>query len=583
MKPISERSDIAYEFGPFRLEPGNRVLLQAGVVVSLSPKAFDTLLALIQRGGAVVDKDALLRRIWPDTDVEENSVAKAVSEVRKGLGEDPRIGRYVVTVSGRGYRFAASVRTIRATSETTSLAVLPFVTISADTADQYLGVGMADALIAKLCRVRGLVVRPTSSILKYAGMEGASRLASTELDVDAVIDGSIRRAGDRIRVSVQLTHTRTTSTLWAEQFAEDVADVFAVEDSISERVMSALMPKLSGPDLLVATKRYTSDHRAYESYMKGRVFSARRTMAGLLTGIDHFTQAIERDRSYALAYAGLAEAHTMLGISGAALESLAPASTIPHARVAAARALELDGDLVDARVTLALITFFYDWNYVEAERAFKDILASRQDFGPAHHRYAMALAFMGRYDEALDEVERARELEPTSAIINANAGRVLYHARQYDAALQRLRTAIEMEPAFSVTHHRLGLVFEAQHLLGPALAAFEEAQRLAEGGSVATAAIGHVHALAGRHQEARQTLDELIDRAKVRYVSSALIAEIYAALGDFDNAFAWLSQACDERSPGMTALQVNPRFDRLRSDRRFMALLTRAGIPQIAT
>ena len=238
--------------------------------------------------------------------------------------------------------------------------------------------------------------------------------------------------------------------------------------------------------------------------------------------------------------------------------------------------------MVDARVTLALITFFYDWNYVEAERAFKDILAARQDFGPAHHRYAMALAFMGRHEEALDEIERARALEPTSAIINANAGRVLYHARQYDAAVRQLRMAIEMEPGFSVTHHRLGLVFEAQHLFAPALAAFEEAQRLAEGGSVATAAIGCVHALAGRQREARQTLDALIERAKVRYVSAALIAEIYAALDDADSAFAWLGQACDERSPGIPALQVNPRFDRLRSDRRFRALLARAGIPPIA-
>jgi TolB-like protein/tetratricopeptide (TPR) repeat protein len=460
--------------------------------------------------------------------------------------------------------------------------VLPFVILGADEAHEYLAVGMADALIAKLCRVRQLVVRPTSSILKYAGMERASRLAGTELDVDAVIEGSIRRAGDRIRVSVQLTHTRTMSTVWAEQFDEDVADVFALEDSISGRVMSALTPRLSGQDLLVATKRNTSDRHAYESYMKGRVFAARRTMAGLLTGIDHFTRAIEHDRGYAVAYAGLAEAHAILGISGAALETLAPASTIPHARVAAARALELDRDLVDARVTLALIAFFYDWNYSDAERAFKDVLASRQDFGPAHHRYAMALAFMGRHDEALDEIERARALEPTSAIINANAGRVLYHARQYDAALQQLRMAIEIEPGFCVTHHRLGLVFEAQHRLGPALAAFEEAQRLAEGGSVATAAIGYVHALAGRQQEARQTLDALIERARVRYVSAALIAEIYTALDDVDSAFTWLGQACDERSPGMAALQVNPRFDRLRSDRRFMALLNRAGIPPIA-
>ena len=582
MKTNDERADIAYEFGPFRLDPGNRVLLNSGVAVSLSPKAFETLLVLIQHAGAVVDKSVLLKRIWPDTDVEENSVAKAVSEVRKALGEDPRIGRYVVTASGRGYRFAASVRTIHPTPETTSLAVLPFVILGGDTAHEYLAVGMADALIAKLCRVRQLVVRPTSAILKYAGMERASRLAGTELDVDAVIEGSIRRAGDRIRVSVQLTQTRTTSTIWAEQFDDDVADVFALEDSISGRVMASLTPKLSGQDLLVATKRYTSDRHAYESYMKGRVFAARRTMAGLLTGIDHFTQAIERDRRYALAYAGLAEAHTMLGISGAALETLAPARTIPTAKAAATRALELDRDLVDARVTLALITFFYDWHYLDAERAFKDILASRQDFGPAHHRYAMVLAFMGRHDEALDEIEQARALEPTSAIINANAGRVLYHARQYDAALQRLRTAIEMEPGFSVTHHRLGLVFEAQHLLEPALAAFEEAERLAEGGSVATAAIGCVHALAGRRREAQQNLDALIERAKVRYVSPALIAEIYTALDDVDSAFTWLGRACDERSPGMTALQVNPRFNRLRSDRRFMALLTRAGIPPIA-
>jgi TolB-like protein/Tfp pilus assembly protein PilF len=582
MKTIDERGEIAYEFGPFRLDPSNRVLLKEGVTVSLSPKAFDTLLVLIQHGGAVVDKSVLLKQIWPDTDVEENSVAKSVSEARKALGEDSRMGRYVVTASGRGYRFAAALRTIRATPETTSLAVLPFLTLGADKAHDYLAVGMADALIARLCRVRQLVVRPTSSIVKYAGMERASRLAGTELDVDAVIEGSIRRAGDRIRVSVQLTHTKTTSTLWAEQFDEDVADVFALEDSISERVMSALTPKLSGQDLLVATKRYTSDRHAYESFMKGRVFAARRTMAGLLTGIDHFTQAIERDRRYAVAYAGLAEAHTMLGISGAALETLSPASTIPHARVAAARALELDSDLVDARVTLALITFFYDWNYIDAERAFKDIVASRQDFGPAHHRYAMALAFMGRHDEALDEIERARALEPTSAIINANAGRVLYHARQYDAALQQLRMAIEMEPGFCVTHHRLGLVFEAQHLLGPALAAFEEAQRLAEGGSVATAAIGYVHALAGREREARQILDALIERTRAHYVSAALIAEIYTALDDVESAFTWLGQACDERSPGMTALQVNPRFDRLRSDRRFMALLTRAGIKPIA-
>ena len=564
-----------YEFGPFRVDAGQRLLLRGGTPVPILPKSFDALVALVSRSGQLVDKDALLGVVWPEAAVEENSLAKAISDIRKALGEDPRTPRFIVTVSGRGYRFAGPVTSVDGQPSAPRIAVLPFSNLAAERGYEHLAIGLADALITRLSRIPSLVVRPTGSILKYANVEKDPAGAARELNVDFVLDGSIRRSGDRIRVSVQLVGAATGGALWADTFDERLDDIFAVEDSISTRVAGALALRLSGEEKQSLARHQTESPDAYQLYLKGRFFWSKRTGEGCHRAIEYFERAIALDPRYALAYVGLADSWVMLGLQVSLMGGEAPQQTMPHAKAAAARALALDGLLAEVHASLGQISVFYDWDWPAAERGFLRSLALNPNYLNARHWYAMALSHMQRHDEALTEMGRALQLDPVSLYVNGNYGRLLYFARRYDEAVAHMERTLELDPAFAFTRFRMGIACEGAGLLERAIDEYRLAQSLSNGGPLATAALGYALGAAGRVADARAVLDELLELAARRYVSAASIADVYLGLGERDKALEWLSTAVDERANAIGALRVNPRYDVLRNDPRFERLVER--------
>jgi TolB-like protein/tetratricopeptide (TPR) repeat protein len=567
-----------YEFGPFRLDLGRRALFRGDELLPLAPKSMDTLSLLMESAGAAVDKATLLSRVWSDTAVEENSLAKAISEIRRALGEEARTAGIIVTVPGHGYRFGAAVNRVRPGNQSNRLAVLPLLNLSGNADDEYLAVGLADALITRLSRIQQVVVRPTSAILRFADRERDAVAAARQLDADSVVEGTLRRDGDRFRVTVQLVGARTGAIEWAGTFDEKVTDIFALEDVIAERIVAALTLTLTGEEQRSLRKSTTHSGAAYESYLEGRFHWNKRTAEGCERAIACFERAIASDPNYVLAYSGLADAHVALGIQGIVLSGLSPSATFPKARTAIASALSLDEGVAEVYTSLGQVNFFYDWDFTAAESAYRRSIALNPNYATAHHSYAMALTFLNRQAAAMAEIEQARALEPFSPIINANLGRVLYHARRYEEAIAHLEKTLELDPSFVLTHHRLGLAFEANGMYEEATREFTIVQRLSGGGPFATAALGCVYAMSGRRRDAEQLLESLLETARQQYVAAPLIAEMCIGLGDYDRAFGWLDRGIEERSSVLVGLLVNPRYQPVRDDPRFQRIIERVGL-----
>ncbi len=651
-----------YEFGSFRLDGVNRSLSQGEVPVLLTPKAFDMLLLLVENAGRLLDKDELMKRLWPDTIVEEGNLTQNIFVLRRALGESPDGQRYIETIPKRGYRFVAGVKEIWEEEDTLvvaeqtryravidedvvvpeiapegsgieairgpetadrgskgarlaifssrsfifgivllvglmaalyyweissrtkqpeiearvrSIAVLPFKPLSADGSDEYLGLGMADTLITKLSNVRQLIVRPTSATLKYTNPQQDPVAAGREQQVEAVLEGSIQRSGEKVRVTVRLLSVGDGRPLWAYQCNEQqCTDLFAVQDAISEQVTEALIVKLSGEDRKRLTKRYTENIEAYQLYLKGRYFWNKRTEEGLKKGIEYFNQSLGKDSKYALAYAGLAECYGQLSYYGGS----PPKEASLKAEAAATKALELDETLAEAHTALAVVRHHYDFDWSGAEREYQRAIELDPHYASAHHRYGNFLVNLGQFDRALAELKRAQDLDPLSLVINKTAGDPYYFGRHYDRAIEQFRQTLEMDKNFYLAHMFLGMAYEQQGRFLEALAEFQTARQLNDIPRV-VAAIGHAYALLGQRDRAEQTLDELNRLAAHRYVSPYDIATIHTALGDVNRAITWLQRANEDRAEWLVWMGVDPRLDRLRSDVRFQDLLRRVGLP----
>ena len=595
-----------YEFGPFRLHSGTRRLLRDGQPVVLTAKAFDTLLALVEHCGRLVEKDELMRWLWPDTVVEEANLTQTIFMLRKVLGERPGEHSYIATIPRRGYQFVASVReappadrsaTLRSSATaaaevgtvperrtaagapTRSLAVLPFTSLAPEGGDEYLGLGMADALITRLGNIREIIVRPTSAVRRYVGVTPDAATAGRELAVDAVLEGFVQRAGERIRVSVQLISVQAAAPFWGEWFDEKFTDIFSLEDSISQRIAGALSANLTGEEKRRLTKRYTHDPAAYESYLKGRFHWNRRSEDDLKKAIAHFERAVEQDPGYALAYSGLADCHTLLGSAGYDAEP--PREAFAKARSAAMKALEIDQDLAEAQTSLALVRFRMDWDWAGAERAFSRAIELNPGHASAHHFLSLLLSALERADEAIVSIRRARELDPLSLIIGTAVGRVHHFARQYDRAIEACRKTLEMEPAFAGAHLDLGLACLQKSMFGEAVDELRQALTLSGERSTVLAVLGYAYALSGERAAALQTLDQLHERARQHHVPSLHTAYVHIGLGNFDRAFDWMEKGYQERAGLLVYLKVEPIFDPLRSDPRFAALLRGLQFPPV--
>jgi DNA-binding winged helix-turn-helix (wHTH) protein/TolB-like protein/Tfp pilus assembly protein PilF len=634
----------SYEFGPFRLDAGERVLLQDGQFVPLRPKDLELLLALVENSGRLIEKDELLRRVWPDSFVEEANLSHHVFTLRRVLGDDREASRYIETVPRRGYRFVAPitkkgetrggsvavpddaappeqaadrashadpgeatpriifqwrafafatlasilavalatiiyswVSSKRASGRASArhvIAVLPFKAVVPSQRDEALELGMADTLITKLGSIRDIRTRPIGAVRQYTSLEQDPIAAGRALRVAIVLDGSIQRAGDRIRVTVRLLSVEDGATVWAGQFDEPFTDIFAVQDAISDHVTRSLAVRLSTGEKRLLAKRYTDNVAAYELYLKGRFFWNKRTDDGMKNAIDYFRQAIAMAPDYSLAYSGLADSYALLSIVG----NIAPHQTFPQAREAAERALALDDTLAEAHTSLAFVKEAFDWDWGGADRAYRRALDLDPNYPSAHHRHGLFLCVLARCDEGLAQLEQARQLDPTSVIINMDAGLGYYIARRYDEAIDRLRNAIELDPTSARPHFYLADCFVQKGMLDEAIAAARTASELSQGR--AAAALAFTYAAAGRRAEARQILQELTVQAQNAYVSPLAAAAAYVALGEHDTAFAWLEKGIDQRAYVTARVPTDPRFDALRSHPRYRDLVRRLGFPQ---
>jgi TolB-like protein/DNA-binding winged helix-turn-helix (wHTH) protein len=636
---MSEQTHHIYEFGPFRLDAQKRLLLRDGQLVKLFPKEFDTLLALVEKSGQDVKKEELMRRIWPDSFVEESNLTTNISHLRKALGENARQRQYIVRAPGGGYRFIADVKEVGAEKASEpavereeapvrepsraaavapgwrkfrlaflaavmlitlaviaishfwqrrqtaaappasmaashipvqSIAVLPFKPLAPDSRDESLEMGMADTLITRLSNIRQVIVRPTSAVRKYTGPEQDAVSAGREQGVDAVLEGSIQRSGDKVRVTAQLLNVRDGSLLWGYKCVEQCTDIFAVQDLVAERVATALMLKLTGEERESLTKRYTADTEAYQLYLKGRYFLNKSTEEDFRKSIEYFRQALEKDPNYALAYAGLADSYAQLGNYGL----ISMKESHPLAREAATRALEIDEKLGEAHASLAFILTNYYWDWGEAEKRFKRAIELNPNYAMAHNWYSQYLSFMGRTDEAIREAKRAQELDPLSLFNNSTIGFVLYLARQYDQAIAAAIKTLELDRNFAVAHMIIGLSYLQKKMYEESISELQKAKNHPD----SRALLGYAYAVAGKRDKARKILTELDKLSTQKYVASAPVAIICIGLGEKDQALERLEKAYDERLWEIGMLKVLPVFDPLRSDPRFTALLRRVNL-----
>ncbi|HEX8844485.1 MAG TPA: tetratricopeptide repeat protein [Pyrinomonadaceae bacterium] len=456
-----------------------------------------------------------------------------------------------------------------------SIAVLPFKQLGGEAGDEYFGLGMADVLITRLSNIRQIIVRPTSAVLKYSGQAHDPVAAGRELSVDSVLEGSVHRAGEQIRVTVRLVSVRDGAPLWAEKFDAKFTDIFKVQDSISEQVARALMLKLSSEEQVRLMRRYTENTEAYQAYLKGRYFWNKRTEEGFQKGIEYFQQAIDLDSNYALAHAGLADSYTLLVVYGV----LPPRGAMTKARTAALRALEIDDKLAEAHTSLAHVKKWYEWDFFAGpETEYKRAIELNPNYATAYHWYGLHLAGMGRFDEAVAEMRRSLEIDPLSLISNANLGWILYVARQYDEAIEQLQKTLEMDPNFARARVYLGRVYLQKGMYAEAIRELQKAMTLLEGNNFVLAALGHAYGASGRRDEAQRVLDQLRERSKREYISAYDIARIYTGLGDKEQALRWLERAYEDKAAQLIWLKVDPQLDSLRSDLRFTDLLRRMNL-----
>jgi DNA-binding winged helix-turn-helix (wHTH) protein/tetratricopeptide (TPR) repeat protein/predicted Ser/Thr protein kinase len=583
--PERTESNRLFAFGPFRLDPASRRLLRDGHPVALPPKAFDVLLMLVEHRGRLVEKEEILRRIWPDVVVEEGNLTQHVFTLRKLLGESEN-QRYVVTVPRRGYQFVAEVlevprgaariaqgpRDEEPRAQLKSLAVLPFAPLGLDETDQYLGFGMADALIMRLGNLRQVIVRPTSAIRRYVGTAADPTVAGRDLRVDLVLEGSIQRAHERVRVTVQLVSVETGAALWGARFDEQLNDILAVQDSIAERLATALVPKLTEDEHRRLAGRGTDDVAAHQACLKGRFYLNRRTHDAIRKAVEQFEHAVARDPQYALAYAGLADCYTILSSAGYEADAHA---AMEQARAAAVKAVALDDELAEAHAALALVRFRLDWQWIEAEREFTRAIQLNPGFATAHHLFALYLSAMGRTAEARAAIQRARELDPLSLIINAATGRIMHFARAYHDAVRECEATLALDADFAEAHMNLGMSYLEIGRHEDAICELQRASELSGRRALMQAVLGYAYAIAGQEEEARRAVDDLRPQVERRDASAVLLAYPYAGLGEIGRALDALERGFTERAGLLIYLKVEPMFDRLRGEARFAALMRR--------
>ncbi len=508
--------------------------------------------------------------IQPETDAQ-----KPKNEDRKPKNEN-RNFKFIALISVlivsalAAFYFWKSASNSASGAKIKTIAVLPFKPLIAENRNESLELGMADTLISKLSGGE-TVVRPINAVRKFNNLEQDSLAAGRELGTEAVLDGTIQTTGDRIRISAKLLRTSDGKSLWTGQFDEKFTDIFAVQDSISEKVLAALSLTLNGNESRRLGKRDTQNVEAYQLYMKGRFHHFKLNYAEAQKGIEYYRQAIAIDPNYALAYAGIADAYRSFALTS----DVDSNDVMPKAKAAALKAIELDETLADAHTALGFIIFFYDWDWAAAEKEYKRALELNPNSADTHQAYGHLLSNLGRHSEALSEIKRAKEIEPLNLRTNAFEGQFLLHAGQTDAAIENLQKAIDLEPSFWMTHLFAASAYTEKGLFDKAFSEGIEAKKFSPTQNWSIAFGGFALAKSGKAAEARAVLDELFKVSKTTYVPPYHFVLVYNGLGESEKALEYLEKGFAEKDVRMVFLKVEPKWNNLRNEPRFIELMRR--------
>jgi TolB-like protein/DNA-binding winged helix-turn-helix (wHTH) protein/tetratricopeptide (TPR) repeat protein len=621
-------------FADFELDLRTGELRRDGTSLKLQPQPAKVLVLLVSRAGEIVTRQDLAQQVWgSETFVDfERGLNFAIRQIRSALEDDADQPRFLETLPKRGYRFTAPVsgpsalpeiespapapvpsprprrlvlryglaclaaaaiaitlafvfdwghlrQRLSSTASTPrieSVAVLPLHNLSHDPEQEYFSDGMTDELITDLAKVGSLRVISHTSVERYKETKRPLPEIARELGVDAVVEGTVMRSGDRVRITAQLIEARSDRHLWAESYERDLRDVLALQGEVARDIATEIQIKVTTQERSPLASARPINPEAHEAYLKGRYFWNKRTEEGVRKGIDYFEQATRIDPNYATAYAGLAESY----IVSNGHRFLPPTQAFPKAHAAALKALELDEKLAEAHTSLGSYQWEYQWDKSGAEKEFARAIELNPSYATAHQWYAEELAALGRGDEALAEIKRAQELDPLSLPVSVVAGWILYVERNNDQAIAQFQRTLEMDSNFAIAHLYLGRAYVQKGNLEQGVVEGQTATRLSGGHPFYMAWLGYAYARVGNRNEALRILHQLKVISGKKYVASHDVAAIYVGLGEKSKAIAWLNKAYDEHSYTVLQLGVEPEFDSLRSDPRFQNLVHRIGLSQ---
>ena len=622
-------------FGAFEVDLPNRELRKRGHRIRLQDQPFAVLATLLEHPGELVPRETLQQYLWSaDTFVDfDHGLNNAIKRLREALCDSADTPRFIETVPRSGYRFiapvtvedlssapspsapqapladvpAASIESsprgggeghkryfgvaialaalaaasclvwllilrLRATPSINSIAVLPLTNLDGNNADDYFADGMTEELITELAKRGAFRIVSRTSIMRYKGTARPLPDIARELSVDALIEGTVRRAGDRIRITVQLIAASPERHMWADAYEGDIRDVIGLQRNLASDIVGKIRARLappSGP----ATAPRRIDPAAYESYLRGRYFLARRSAESMNKAVVCFLQAVQKEPQFADAYGSLADAYVVLG----SYQVLPPRESFLRAKEYANKALQLDSSLSDAYAARAIVMSSYEFDWAAADRDFQRAVTSNPNSANAHHWYAEHLLGIGKVEQALAEMKRARDLDPLSLPFNSTLGRIYRDAHRHKEAMQQCQVTLELDPNYLMAHWCLGQAYVGEHQYTLAVAEFEKAATLGTT-PLLTRDLGWAYAMAGDRAKANAILQALM-RKQSAYIPPYDIGIIYGALGQKDQAFKWLQQAYDERDSQISYLPVDPEADPLRSDPRFRNIIQQLKIP----
>jgi len=588
-----------------------------GHSVHVEPKIMQVLVALAEHPGMVLSKERILRQVWPETFVSEEVLTRCISELRRVFEDNPREPAYIQTIPKGGYRLLAPVVTEGADRQTistswwprrrrglaigaamlllgalsfyfinrrphaesrpriSSLAVLPLTNLSGDSSQDYFADGLTDELTTRLANISALRVISRTSVMHYKGSTKTSPEIAHELNVDALLVGSVVRSGDKVRINAQLIEARGDKNLWAESYERDLRDILALQADVARTVADQIKIQVTPQESKKVSAAGTVNPEAYDSYLKGNYYWGKFTDASMRKAISYYQQAIDMDPNYALAYVGLANAYHELW-------DAPPAEIIPKSRAASEKALQLDEGLAEAHSSLGWVKWIYYWDWAGAEEEFQRALLLNPNSSITHGMYAEYLDSMARFAEAAKERATAKRLSPVEPIFYQNSGEHFLYTREFDKAIEQYNEALELDPTFAIAHAGLAQAFALKGMWKETMGHYEEFVIL-DGDPGLAARIRPAYAKSGYRGAARVILEDgRLKRSNGRWVSFTDKAWLYITLGDKGLALTALEQAMRDREQGMTTLQVDPIFDSIRSDPRFQQLVQQVGLPRLS-